>query len=253
MYCLSSKDGSKVWTYATEGMIKSTASFIRDVLIFGSYDKKLHCVTLSSGEPRFRSATFDGSITTESIPVDVESSAVLVSTLSGELAILELDTGGILTRKQFSAPFFSTPVVKENTVVVATVRGTVCALKTTEGLTEVWRLETNAAIFSSLALKDDKVFFGSHDNRVYCIDSTAGHIVWVCHHSSPVFATPHVAGNVVVSVSTKGVVKATNFLSGLDIFECTISSSEFFSSPVLVQDNLVIGSRNNQLYCIKLY
>jgi len=129
------------------------------------------------------------------------------------------------------------------------VRGTLSGLS--HDLEELWRLELNASIFSSLCMKDEKVIFGSHDNHVYCVDINVGRVLWKSNHSSPVFGTPYVAGNVVVSMSTKGSVKLNNLISGEDIFQHSISSSDFFSSPVVIEDTLIVGSRNNQLYCLK--
>jgi len=120
MYCLSTKDGSKVWTYETNGMIKSTACVIHDALVFGSYDKMLHCVALETGELRFRSPPFNGNITTEAIPVYEDQSCVIVTSLSGEVGLVEMSGGTILKKRQFDGPFFSTPVSKEDLVIVAT-------------------------------------------------------------------------------------------------------------------------------------
>lgn len=46
MHCLNAKDGNTVWTYDCADRIKSTPTFClkETAIVFGSYDRYVHCV-----------------------------------------------------------------------------------------------------------------------------------------------------------------------------------------------------------------
>ena len=53
-----------------------------------------------------------------------------------------------------------------------------------------WRFVTKGAVKSSPVLWAEKVYFGSHDGNVYCLDASNGHELWRFPAGQPVEAPP---------------------------------------------------------------
>src|SRR5262249_19882356 len=49
-HCVSAKDGKKRWTFETGAEITSGANFAGDLILFGSYDETLYCLTADGKE-----------------------------------------------------------------------------------------------------------------------------------------------------------------------------------------------------------
>src|SRR5579872_7517969 len=49
-HCVDASNGQKKWTYATDGEIISSANFSGDLILFGSYDESLYCLTKDGKE-----------------------------------------------------------------------------------------------------------------------------------------------------------------------------------------------------------
>lgn len=123
---------------------------------------------------------------------------------------------------------------------------------TVEALLQVWQYRSGGEIFSSLISVEDKVMFGCHDNHVYCLSGCDGELVWRLDLGSVLYATPFPLSTThIVTASQSGLVCIIN------IRDSTISCSlnlpgQVFSSPVAFQKYIIIGSRDDNVYCIKL-
>lgn len=98
--------------------------------------------------------------------------------------------------------------------------------------------------------------FGCHDNYVYCLSIINGpQILWKKNFDSPIFSTPFVSAgpllSVVVVCSTKGMVNLLDVSDGAVIANCKLPG-EIFSSPVLERNFIVVGCRDDYVYCFHL-
>ena len=114
-------------------------------------------------------------------------------------------------------------------------------------------------IFSSARLvSSQSVLFGCHDNHIYCLDQATGQLVWRHDCHSPIYASPFIfnenkSSARILCNSSDGVL----FIFKLDgskvaadnVFTLKNSS---FSSPIVYQQMIFIGCRNNNLYRIDL-
>lgn len=128
----------------------------------------------------------------------------------------------------------------------------------------MWQYTTTGPIFSSPAIVPciNAVFFGSHDGSLYCVSRT-NDLLWKSAADSAVFSSPfvfqfcdkHDSGErrpLVASCSTKGTLTIHDLTSGETLSSLALSG-EVFSSPVVLSDKIIIGCRNNNLYCISVF
>lgn len=96
------------------------------------------------------------------------------------------------------------------------------------------------------------LLFGCHDRKLYCLDDS-GKLLWSVLHSSEVFATPFITGDRVVSISTDASLQVTRLQDGgrVNCFDLG-SDADAFSSPVVCQDKLILGLRDDHVYCYQV-
>lgn len=124
---------------------------------------------------------------------------------------------------------------------------------------QVWRFAAGGPIFSSpcVSAAEQEIFFGSHDCFIYCC-SKEGHLRWKFETTARVYATPFAFSNhprsddaLLAAASTDGKLWVLESRSGelRSVYELP---GEVFSSPVVWESMLVIGCRNNYIYCLDL-
>lgn len=96
--------------------------------------------------------------------------------------------------------------------------------------------------------------FGCHDSFVYCI-TLDGNFIWKTLCDSAVYATPYIfkfnSVYYVCTASSQGTIYFFELSNGKIIFSFKCPG-EIFSSPVILNDILVIGCRDNNIYCFNL-
>lgn len=117
---------------------------------------------------------------------------------------------------------------------------------------------------SDQTLSRQFITIGSHGRKVYCLSAEDGTLTWEKAIDSECFSTPfsfsfeqslkhsseHPA-NFVAVCSSKGHLYILDLYCGLTLGELQFPG-EIFSSPCVVNDRLVVGCRDNYVYCVKL-
>lgn len=108
----------------------------------------------------------------------------------------------------------------------------------------------------------DFIVFGCHDNHIYCLCAATFELKWKVDLHSPVYSSPcysrfleldrqlslHYGGCVTVT-STSGILYLLSALTG-ERLACYKFPSETFSSPVVVGKQVIIGCRDDNVYCL---
>uniref|UniRef100_A0A673NI29 Beta-alanine-activating enzyme n=1 Tax=Sinocyclocheilus rhinocerous TaxID=307959 RepID=A0A673NI29_9TELE len=200
------------------------------------------------------------------------------STLGGNLHCLDPDSGKLLWTYSSSVPFFSSPRCSDSSVFIGSVNGQIIGISHTGDT--LWEFSTKGPIFSSpcissltfwtnqqvsttpsrstSTLSNHTVTCGSHDGHLYCVNGDNGSLLWQFQTTGKVFSSPFVFdgdpwglrtlvavcstdGKVWILDGETGTLKATSSLPG-----------ELFSSPVVWGHKIVVGCRNDYVYCLEL-
>lgn len=126
---------------------------------------------------------------------------------------------------------------------------------------QMWEFLTNGPVFSSPCVTPDlrQVLCGSHDGSLYCLNCADGSLAWSFRTTGKVFSSPCVFdgsaagrwGTLVGLASTDGTVWVLDARDGRMLASTTLSG-ELFSSPVVWGRSLVVGCRNDFVYCLNL-
>lgn len=126
--------------------------------------------------------------------------------------------------------------------------------------TPKWEFQTGGDISSSPAVVDGKVYFGSTDKNVYCLDAYNGTLIWNYTTGHHVRASVAVVEGIVFTGADDGYFYALDATTGNKVW--STSAGGFFpyyfannegqlrSSPVVVGGRVYCGSLDGKVYCL---
>jgi eukaryotic-like serine/threonine-protein kinase len=115
----------------------------------------------------------------------------------------------------------------------------------------IWNFDTKAYVFSSAALAGDLAYVGSHNGRLYAINTRSGKLAWE-------FQTEASKQNQMKVLNPDGGLNQSAFAPVFNDFQDMyldfyrfISVGAIMSSPVVDQGVLYVGSTDGTLYAIQ--
>ncbi|GFV75471.1 beta-alanine-activating enzyme [Trichonephila clavipes] len=254
LYGINIKDGSIQWHFKTGAEVKSSPVVSSQNVVFvGSHDKHLYAINGENGKLLWRKIVAHGSIF--SSPTLFEKlDAVSVATLDGTVAILKMDSGDFIWTFHYKKPIFSSPLFTSSGIFIGATNN--CFLHFNISGSLIFEYETKGSIFSSacVILNNDHIVFGCHDSSVHCIKSN-GENVWKFCGDSPIYSTPFAfqwkQSKYIAVASVSGVLYILDQTHG-EVKHSWKCPGEIFSSPTVLNNFLVIGCRDNNVYCFSL-
>ena len=271
VYVISRKDGTKIWQLETGESVKCSpvVNKYSGFVYVGSHDHHMYAIDTQKLTQVWRTHCGGGSIFS-SPTLSEDFKLLFVGTLGGKLVAINSETGEIQWKLCMERPIFSSPLFAAQHVCFCSVDGHIYMVSKSGTLR--WSFQTSGAIFSSpCCAPSSKVcnfVVGCHDKAVYCI-SNDGRLLWRTQLDSQLYSTPAVvpcseysckgvndghcasAGYLVFICSTDGTLYMLNFANGAIVKKHTFSN-EIFSSPVLVKNEVIVGCRDNNVYCLSL-
>ncbi|NWR29938.1 ACSF4 enzyme, partial [Tachuris rubrigastra] len=260
VYVLQSSDGEIQWTFVTEDAVKSSAVVdpSSGLVYIGSHDQHVYALDIYKKTCIWKSHCEGGAVFSSPCLSSVPHH-LYVATLGGLLLAVNPVTGSKLWKSILGKPLFSSPHCNENYVCVGCVDGNLYCY--THSGEKVWQFSTNGPVFSSPCLSSltkQEIFFGSHDCFIYCCNME-GNLLWKFEATSSVYGTPFIFQSddlsnkiLLAAVSTDGKVWILNAKTGTAEGADKLPG-EVFSSPVVWGTKLVVGCRNDYVYCLDLY
>uniref|UniRef100_A0A3Q3DII4 Aminoadipate-semialdehyde dehydrogenase n=1 Tax=Hippocampus comes TaxID=109280 RepID=A0A3Q3DII4_HIPCM len=257
VYVLSADSGETRWVFETGDAVKSrpAADPLTGRMMVGSHDGFVYALDLQRCVWRRHCG---GGAIFSSPYLDAARRQLYVATLGGKLLCLHPDSGEVLWSHSRDVPFFSSPKCGGDggRVAIGSVdRNILCF---SHDGTLVWQFRTDGAVFSSPCATSDlaRLLCGSHDGRLYCLNAADGSLLWTFQTAGKVFASPcafdsGMRGELVGVASTDGTVYVLDARNGLALCSRTLPG-ELFSSPVVCQRSLVVGCRNDYVYCLQI-
>ncbi len=113
----------------------------------------------------------------------------------------------------------------------------------------VWRYQTGGMIRSSPALVGGRLYIGSDDEYLYCLDAADGSLRWKYKTDGAVCSAPAVVGNKVYFGSFDHSVYCLDAGSGSLVWKYE-TGYLVYSSPCVVDDKVFICSNDDHIYCL---
>jgi outer membrane protein assembly factor BamB len=128
--------------------------------------------------------------------------------------------------------------------------------------TAKWAFQTGGDTYSSAAVVAGKVYFGSNDHNIYCLDAYTGEEIWRFETGFYVHASQAVVDGKVYTGADDGFFYCLDADTGDELW--STSAGGFFtnflnpgeakpgSSPIVVGTSIFCGSKDGNLYCLSL-
>ncbi|XP_072246044.1 beta-alanine-activating enzyme [Leuresthes tenuis] len=260
VYFLCAESGETQWKFETGDAVKSCPAVdpLTGLVMVGSHDGHVYALNPQARRCVWKRHCGGGAVFS-SPGLNASHRQLYVASLGGRLLSLNPDNGEVLWSHSRDAPFFSSPNCSRGHVVIGSVDGNICSFSDTGKL--LWQFLTEGPVFSSPCLipEQQRLLCGSHDGRLYCLDCADGSLVWTFQTTGKVYSSPCVFDGSVVGrrgalvglASTDGTVWILDARDG-QVLTTLALPGELFSSPVVWERSLVIGCRNDYVYCLNL-
>ena len=113
----------------------------------------------------------------------------------------------------------------------------------------IWNYKVGGSPISCPAIADDRVYIGSADRRVYCLNATTGAFIWSYTTGQDVRSSPAVSNGKIYFGSADHKVYCLNASTGTHVWNYT-AGNQVTSSPAVVDDKVFFGSVDNNAYCL---
>ena len=206
LYAVETASGSLRWKFRTGDVVHASPAFADGVIYAGSWDGRLYAVDARSGRQRWM---FQGGVD----------------------ALIHNQQG-----------FQSSPAVVAGVVYSGSRDAHVYALDAGTGQ-ERWRVSTSASwVISSPAVSEGRVYFGTSDSALYqVVEAATGQPLQQHDVLAYMFASPTVAGDVVLLGMLNGVLQARDKASGALLWEFQTEASRANRGWVLTADKRFNG------------
>jgi len=209
---------SPAWKFKADGPIVGSPVAKDGKIVFGSYDGNIYCVDAKTGSLQWK---FPTGYRVASTPAFV-GNVVYTGADDGYIYAINASNGQQIWKKfaggvTIGAIFRSMPQVRSSPVVVG-----------------------------------DRLYVGSMDGNIYCLDTANGNIVWkypATNMSYGIGSTPYIYKGVLYIGAGNGVLYALNAATGALVWNITLTASDrrLVASPIVVNDTrggemLIIGS-----------
>jgi outer membrane protein assembly factor BamB len=244
-HCVDAAKGEKRWTFETDGEITSGANFAGDLILFGSHDETLYCLTKDGKEkwkfktqgPVYGSPTLAGGKT-------------FVAGCDSKLHVLDVATGKEERSVDLGGQTGATGAVLGDHFYVGTMTNQFDAIDWKKGRI-VWTFQAEQRpqpFYSSAAVTDQLVLAGNRDRRLYALERKTGKEVWSFATAGKVDGSPVVAGKRVYAPSLDGNLYVLDLASGRQLDKIQLDGP-ILGSPALAVGRLIVGTNKGTVYC----
>ncbi|CAF0974343.1 unnamed protein product [Rotaria sp. Silwood1] len=259
LYIIECSNGKLYSSYQCQGLIKTIPCIHRstDMIYLGAHDQFIHAIHIQETSSQCIWKFELNSSCVSSPQLSTDNTRLYVASLGGNVFAFESNDGKLLWKQSLNKPIFSTIAIwNEKFLLVGCVDQKLYCLDCDNGQ-QKWSFLTNGPIFSSPCLFNNTLFIGCHDQYFYAIDLSTereGILRWKCLFPSMIYASPFVYdnGRMVIGGSTDGCLRILNTQTGEIICETQVAGNGLFSSPISYLDFIIVGSRDDYLYCYKL-
>ncbi|RLF26783.1 MAG: hypothetical protein DRN05_06560, partial [Thermoplasmata archaeon] len=162
--------------------------------------------------------------------------------------------GTFIFTNHLSSNIQSSPSVVDDKLYIGipiqpTVGRIFCINISEEGITEKWTYDVGGWVYSSPAVAYDRVYIGSYDHNVYCLDTDTGELNWSYTADNIVASSPAVADGRIYITSTSGTLYCLDAMDGDLLWNnntgIPVSFPTIFQGRVYVFSTLLEG----RVYC----
>ena len=269
-YALDKRTGKTRWLFNSGSAINSSPAIDKGKVYFSNNKQTLFALDASNGKQAWKydfgeNRDYEWGFDYYYSSPTIVNSSILIGAKDGFVYRLSAKDGRLIWRFKVVGIVRGTPAVDESTAYFGDTDGILYAVDFTTGK-EKWRFHSvgnglknedfgfdRRALISSPTIRNDKVFIGGRDGFFYAVAKINGKEIWrVDHEVSWVISSLAVKDTIVVTGTSDGrYIQAVSGNTGKQIWK-TKTGSIVWSSPVIYNNHVYIGSGEGVLYCLDL-
>ncbi len=240
---------------AAGAAIYGTPAISGDMVYIGGYNGKVYAFAMAALSKRWVYPVEDNLEPIVGGPV-VAQDRVFFGSSDGKVYALDAATGDKLWEFETGEKIWSTPAVSGDTLFIGSFDKKLYAIDTETGKEKWPPFETQGAIIATPLVYNGMVYIGSFDRHLYAIDAATGKQIWQFptdeDENKPdnwFWATPVVYDNTIYAACLDDRVYALQADTGDKVAEFELDSP-VSSSPVVVDNSIILASRKGVIYAI---
>ena len=220
-YSINKDNGNVNWEYSCGARVRSTAALYDNYLLFGDMAGRFYALDKNKGTLiwkfdveglKYDNSKFGFDRKSIMSSASVSGNNVVFGSRDGNLYNIDLHTGKETWKTSHGTSWIITsPSIYKGVVYEGSSDARFVQAVDLKTGEEIWRKKTKQAVWSSPAVTQDKIYFGDFSGTLYSLDLKSGREKWTY-----------------------------KLMDGL-----------ITSSPVVIDDEILIGCDDGNLYCVK--
>jgi hypothetical protein len=217
LYKLDQQTGKPDWKFKTRGLVRSTPALMNELVLFGDTEGDLYAIDEHTGKQQWVFKINGESLNLDSFGFDrkailaapvVYRDKIIFGARDGYLYCVDHSGKQVWVADHQVSWIISTVAVKDTFVVTGTSDGRFVQAVNVNTGKEIWRFRPNSLFWSSPLIVDDKVYAGSFDGVLYCLDLRTGQRISQFCTGSKILSSPVWDGSEVIVGSDDGKLYA---------------------------------------------
>ncbi|MFH1075009.1 MAG: PQQ-binding-like beta-propeller repeat protein [Candidatus Firestonebacteria bacterium] len=248
-YALEETTGKELWRFEAKDKIISSPNYGGSGVFFGSYDGNLYSLDRKDGKLLW---AFETDSPIHGSP-SVTDNYVISAGCDGKLRFLNIFTGKEEFNISLESNIVSSPAVSQGRVFISSLAGKFFSadIKERNILWDYFE-EGNEQCYSSPALTEKSVFFGTRGNFLRCLSRETGKLLWSFTAKGGIDASPVIisgdSGEIVYFGSSDGKMYGLQTADGKKTFEYDTGSA-ITGSLSVSEGKIVFGTDGGLVYC----
>lgn len=213
LYNLYQKDGKLAWKFKSKGLIRAAASVYNGMVLFGDTEGIFYALDLRTGKEKWVFKVAGESMKLEYFGFDrkailgaavINDGKIIFGARDGFLYCLNNEGKQLWVMDHQVSWVISTVAIKDSFVVTGTSDGRFVQAVNLNTGKEIWKFRPNSLFWSSPLIVNDKVYAGSFDGILYCLDLKSGQRISQFSTGEKILSSPVWSGNILYVGSDDG-------------------------------------------------
>ncbi len=266
LVALNTSDGSRLWEVtlqapksgggfgcapaATGVAIYGNPAVDGDLVYIGGYNGKVYAISSSTRLSKEKYLDENNPQPIIGGPV-VSQGKVYISSSDGKVYALRTTSLDYAWGSPFETgdKIWSTPAINGNTLYIGSFDKKLYALNAEDG-SKIWEFKAEGAIVATPLVYNGTVYFGSFDRYFYAVNASDGSLKWKFMGENWFWAKAVANNNVIYAPSLDSKIYVLDAESGKEIVGAIDLNSPVSSSPVLVNNLLIVVTEEGKVYSL---
>lgn len=250
IYAIERHTGTAIWSFQSENPVHGTPAIGGEQIYFGSFDGKVYCLDIADGELNWVFKTVGhryfprGEV--QGSPV-VSDGLVFVGARDYNVYALDAQQGFCHWNKAFTKGWGLSLSIRDSVLFIGSADERVLIATDPRTGTNFWQRDMEFLVFGANAYDTEHLYVGTTNGKLHCFNKRTGEKAWsfetetYLQNRSRYFKEDDSYRDDIYSI----------ILSNEQFLEVEVELGGIFSTPVLLDDVLVLTSTNGTLYCLK--